>query len=154
MMEQQGNNKTFRLTMLELVIVIGIFTILSILIVQMFVGTNRLQNQAVDLSKAMITVESLAEEMKQVASINEVEELYSLTELEREPYGYVIYYDRNWERTSEEDTNIIIIHASEEIKDSGRMITADIRAFTEESSDLVIGASPISQVIVKSYHDN
>ena len=84
----------------ELVIAIGLFTIISIFLIRFFTSANTMSRQADDLSNALIKAESAIELSKTISPEEVAKELGGkLTETEK---GRVIeaYYDKNWNQAS------------------------------------------------------
>ena len=87
------------LPVFELVIAIGLFTILSIFLIRFFTSANTMSRQADDLSKGLIKAESAIELVK----------AYSTDEAAKELAGEVVktaagknieaYFDKDWKKT-------------------------------------------------------
>ena len=80
MADKYDKQKTARLPLIESVIIIAIFAVVSVIIMQMYLSADRIQKKAVNISKATILAENRAEELK----------AGSTDYLTR-------YYDNNWE---------------------------------------------------------
>lgn len=108
--------------MLEIVLSIGIFTIISVFILQLFLSADSLERQAKDISKAVIYAENVAEVIKSYGSVEsgmnflgfsknfgileyEIEEKWSKKEMTH----YVLSYDQDWNITKEERTYEVIV---------------------------------------------
>ncbi len=115
--------------MIELILVIGIFSVISVFIVQMYMGTNRLQQKATDISKATIQAETVTEHIKHSASIGETARLLNMVAYDTSSYNYCIYYDHDWNQTSSPSDNIILVNSTVEKQVGGRMVLAQIRAY-------------------------
>ena len=85
MSDKYDKQSTARLPLVESVIIIAIFSIVSVVIMQMYISANKLQTRAVNISKAMILAENRAEEIKS-------------GNLNTEPR----YYDSEWNETQDE----------------------------------------------------
>lgn len=82
--EEKSNS--FRAPLLELVIIIGFFAIVSVYLLRMFMAADSLQGRAVATTKALVRAESLAESIKA-----------------RDDFTpEVFYYTKGWEESSKE----------------------------------------------------
>jgi type II secretory pathway pseudopilin PulG len=115
--------------MIELILVIGIFAVISVFIVQMYMGTNRLQNKATDISKAMIQAETVTEQIKHSASIGETAKVLGMVAYDSSSHNYCLYYDNDWKQTSSPSDNIILVTSTVEKKENGRMVVAQVTAY-------------------------
>jgi hypothetical protein len=86
--------------MLELVISIGIFSVISVFLLQLFLSADTLEKKAVDLSKATIQAETIAEGIKGCDTMEEACRLLHVTPLKNSTYE--IRYDANWHVTSKD----------------------------------------------------
>ena len=64
MADKYDKQKTARLPLIESVIIIAIFAVVSVIIMQMYLSADRIQKKAVNISKATILAENRAEELK------------------------------------------------------------------------------------------
>ena len=64
MADKYDKQSTARLPLVESVIIIAIFAVVSVVIMQMYLSANRIQKKAVNISKATILAENKAEEIK------------------------------------------------------------------------------------------
>ena len=99
--EQTGQSNSFRAPLLELVIVIGIFAVISVYILKMFMAADRLRGQAVATSKALVRAESVAEFIRSGGTsvseiIKSVCDEFGATD---ENGTAVIGYNKSWEKT-------------------------------------------------------
>ena len=120
---------SFRMPMIELILVIGIFAVISVFLVQMFMGTSRLQDKANDISRALIQAQTIAEQIKNSASIGETAKLLEMDNFDNSSLHYCIYYDSNWNQTKSPSTNIILITSSVDKMENGRLVSAIIKAY-------------------------
>lgn len=118
-MKRTVSSKTSGVPMLEIVISIGIFTIISVFLLQMFLSANALQEKSEDVGKSIIRAENIAETIKatndarQAAAdlglskafvqIEATEKAYDLQKIEKEEKEnskevYLTYYNSNWEQ--------------------------------------------------------
>lgn len=108
--------------MLEIVICIGIFAIISVFLLQMFLSSNALQEKSEDVGKSILKAENMAETIKAADNIeqaidqlqleqafiamDEKEDTYTLKgvfqkKAEGTKEGYISYYDKNWKMSKE-----------------------------------------------------
>ena len=146
MEKEKVHGHSFRIPMIELVIVIGVFAVISIFLVRMFLGTNRLMNHATDISHAVISAESVAEQIKNTASIGETANLLHMVAYDNTSLNYCIYYDKDWNQTVEPSEHIIIVTSSIEKKTSGRMVKAVIQAYACSTVTDSIDAEPLVEL--------
>ena len=99
MADKYDKQSTARLPLVESVIIIAIFAVVSVVIMQMYLSANRLQEKAVNISKATILAENKAEELKSGKwDIN------------------TRYYDSEWNETSSESRFKLTCSVTEEGK--------------------------------------
>ncbi|MCR5331871.1 MAG: hypothetical protein K6E62_11910 [Lachnospiraceae bacterium] len=79
MADKYDKQSTARLPLVESVIIIAIFAVVSVVIMQMYLSANRIQKKAVNISKATILAENRAEGIRNGSE--------SWT---------VMYYDSDW----------------------------------------------------------
>lgn len=104
-MEKQEQQKgSFNMPMVELILVIGIFTIVSVLLLRMYFSANHLQKEAADFSRAVILAESIAEEIKAAESIKEAAKGHPSFQMQ-EDGTYLISYDKDFKETTEKKAN-------------------------------------------------
>lgn len=87
------------LPVFELVIAIGLFTIISIFLISFFTSANTMSRQADDLSKGLIKAESAIELVKAYNTEDAAEELEG--EVVKTAAGKQIeaYFDKDWKKT-------------------------------------------------------
>ncbi|MBQ9120146.1 MAG: hypothetical protein IJY09_08875 [Lachnospiraceae bacterium] len=88
---------SYRKVILELVLVSGIFAIVSVFLVRLYMSANRLQEKAVAVSSATVCCQTLAEKLKVLG----VEQTLAQYETRQEEQYYIIDYDAAWEQTEE-----------------------------------------------------
>lgn len=120
-----------RLPMLELVISIGVFAVISVFLLEMFLAANSLQQKAKDEGKAITKAETIAEMLKSADSLEavakelsmkpmwgEVKEQkdgsYQIANLTREQAEgmtqiYALHYDKDWNAVDKEDMYSILV---------------------------------------------
>lgn len=62
-MSEKGKS-TFNMPMAELVIIVGIFAVISVFLMRLYMSADSLQSSAVDISRATIIAQTAAEELK------------------------------------------------------------------------------------------
>lgn len=138
-------SRSAKMPMLEIIITIGIFAVVSVFILELFLSANTLQSRAKDKSKAIVLAESIAETVKSSTTFEEaVKEL----DLEQTVGGvtwqkdgshqvnlmdtsetnedtlivYTGHFDENWKAVKNEDTySVIVIPYKEQIQDKVMM---------------------------------
>lgn len=101
-------NSGVMLPVVELVIAIGLFTIISIFIVKFFTSANTMSRQADDLSKGLIKAESAIELLKTMSPEEVAKELNG--KLDKSKNEIRTYYDKDWKIAVEEcDFKYVII---------------------------------------------
>lgn len=136
-MKRKGKqSESTRLTLLELIISIGVFAIISVFLLEMFLAANSMQQQAKDEGKAITKSETVAELIKGADSQEEVFAQLSMQEawgtMQQKKNGtyqivdvtssedagktklYVAHFDKNWKETEEEDCYSLILVPYEE----------------------------------------
>ena len=134
-------SRSAKMPMLEIIITIGIFAVVSVFILELFLSANTLQSRAKDKSKAIVLAESIAETVKSSKTFEEaVKELdlkQTVGEITQGKDGsiqinitdnsdgekntmivYTCHFDENWMTTKEEDTySVIVVPNEEQIED-------------------------------------
>lgn len=144
-------NGSYRNTMIELVIVIGMFSIIGILLVRVFLETNRLQKKAVDLGYAVIQTQNVAEHIKNNASLGETADELGMIPYDNTSLNYCIYYDEEWNQTESPSSNILLIKGQITKKEHGRMVSAVVSAYTCKEVQDTKGASAIVELTAKKW---
>ena len=98
MANKYDKQSTARLPLMESVIIIAIFAVVSVVIMQMYISANRLQKKAVNISKATILAENTAEEIRRGASAIQQTK----------------YFDPEWNETGSDGRFILSSTVSEE----------------------------------------
>ena len=87
------------LPVFELVIAIGLFTIISIFLIRFFTSANTMSRQADDLSKGLIKAESAIELVKAYSTEDAVEELEGEVVNTSNGKNIEAYFDKDWKKT-------------------------------------------------------
>lgn len=115
-------NGSYRRTILELVLVTGIFAIVSVFLIQFYMKADRLQSKAVAVSSATIRAESLAENVK-AKGIAETAKEFGMTE--KDGY-YILNFDKKWQVTGDNAAYQMILTEPTEADRSGDVATVSI----------------------------
>lgn len=141
-MENDETSRSFRITMIEIIIIIGIFSIISVFILQMFMAADSLQKKAVNTSKALIQVESVAEVLKGSDSFETA--LLGLgmsEETDENQMYYVMYFNDEWKQVQEAKAHAIQVVISTKTAEAGKMEIAAITALdvkdNKDETDIV-----------------
>lgn len=114
------------IAMLELVITIGIFAVVSTFLLKMFVAANQTQREASELSKAAVTAESAMEYLKSCRTPQEGWDGLGMNEVAEEDRTVrVAYYDRNWERSESVSAYTLKIYERQSTQEYGILFTYD-----------------------------
>lgn len=131
-MGRNQQSRSAKMPMIELVVMIGIFAIISIFLLEMFLAANALQCKAKDEGKAIMLAESIAETVKSAESFESAVETaglietscvlkenedgtYQISQLgEKDASGektemYMLHYNEDWELTEDEDTYSLMV---------------------------------------------
>lgn len=94
-----GRNDTgIMLPVVELVIAIGLFTIISVFLIRFFASANTMSRQADNLSKGLIKAESAIELLKNFSPEETAKELGGEIVEARAGKFIEAYYDKDWEK--------------------------------------------------------
>ena len=88
-MAKYDNNAAVRLPLVESVIIIAIFALVSVAIMRLYVAADKLQGRSVNISKATIMAENKIEALKSGA--------------EKADGSQKVYFDKEWNSCSEAD---------------------------------------------------
>lgn len=130
-MEKRKQSQNAKLPMLELIINIGIFAIISVFLLEMFLAANSLQQKAKDQGIAVTKAETIAETIKSEDSFlkaqsefafskmwgtmtEEKDGSYQITELSQKEKKdatvvYVLHFNEEWEPVKKEDTYSLLV---------------------------------------------
>lgn len=100
-MKKNRVGKSISMPMLEMVITVGLFTIISVIILHMFLAANRIQTDALEISKAVIKAERIAEGIKGQDTIEEAEILLKMQKINVN--ANIIYYNNEWKQVDNKD---------------------------------------------------
>lgn len=149
-MEAEKKQNSFRLPMIEIVIILGVFAVISVLIAKMFVSTDQIRSKAENISRAVLETESIAEILKGRDVSKTLFEEIGAKESQNTDSTYFIYYDKFWNTVKEDAKNVIIIHYTETDDEYGGMITYQISAYTAKNDEeFDESEKPLCDLIVK-----
>lgn len=117
--------------MLEIVLSIGIFGVISVFILQLFLAADTFQKKSKDLSRAVIEAQSVMEVLKAMDNKEAID--YMKLSL-KEDNTYVKYYDDKWQPCDKEGKFSIIvkINVQEETRGSLNELEVVIKRQGEE----------------------
>ena len=145
---------TFRMPMIELLIIVGVFAIVSVLIVRMFISTDRLQAKAVNISSSVMEVESIAELLKGSKSSEDLFQQIGAKQVDGMQNSYIIYYDKEWNQSKENIYNIILIEHVQESIVSGVLDTYQVIAYDKKNIESVKeNEIALCDITVKKYRN-
>ena len=155
-MIEKVKSRKLNIPMLEMIITLGILTIVSVFLMRLFLGANSLETKAKDISKACILAQSAAETIKAADSLEVA--LMELKAKSVENQGavkvYQKYYDSKWVESTEPKTYTMNISITETVYETNTFLTADI-TITKEKSYPVIKKDndPLASIRCASYKD-
>ncbi len=130
-MERRKQSQNAKLPMLELIINIGVFAIISVFLLEMFLAANSLQQKAKDQGIAITKAETIAETIKSEEAFLEAQKDFGFTKMwgnmteqkdgnyqiaglsksekKNTTVVYVLHFNEDWEPVTEEDTYSMLI---------------------------------------------
>lgn len=111
------------LSVMELIIVIGIFAVISTFLLSFFTSANRLSEEAEALGKAVISAESVMELVKAEGFHTAVEKL----DFSEQDGKGVLKYDRNFKTVKGEAAFLLILERTLEKEGAGKLYGYEIR---------------------------
>lgn len=136
-MNVEKNRNSFRLPMIEIIIIVGTFAVISVLIMKMFVATERMRTKAEDISRAVLEAESIAETLKGREVTSELFDELSATKSEITENTYIIYYDSEWNDVVNESNHFIVIEYIDEQREFGGMDTFYVTAYDSDYKEVL-----------------
>lgn len=147
-MVKSPQSRSAKMPMLELIFVIGLFVIISVFLLQLFLSANMLQSRARDEGKAIVQSEKIAEIIKAADSFEEAKKECHLLEFSgideksrvekiimdqlKRAKGeliYTLYFDKNWEESTTEVMYTAIVSSSVNEEYSPYMEEYDVYVF-------------------------
>lgn len=171
-MKKISGSHTGGMPMLEIIITIGIFTAISVFILNLFVSADTLENRAMDTSKAVLCAENAAEAIRAADSFAEVIEVLGLKEEKgtiRNESGqsiqldvledgmgtdlyYTAHYDKDWKMVDEKSMFCLLVVPSAQEDEFGSMIYADIFVYHWKNyTDTADNNGQLVHLLVKNY---
>lgn len=142
--EKEKQHNSLRLPFIEIILILGIFTVLSVLIARIFVATDQIRIRAEEISRGVIEAENIAEQIKghkvddelykRLGAYKEEKENAS----EDEKSSYIIHYDKDWNVISVKGDYSIIISLEEKQTSYGGMDTYKVIAYKDVEEKNVI----------------
>ena len=130
--------------MLELVITVAFFAIISIFLLKIFVATDESEESALMLSKATMIAESTFEYI----SAGEPIDLTAVSEGDRKLL--VAYYDKNWNRTETASTYTMKLYETQKAYTAGNLFTYEL-VFEKEPRGSETEATTILSMSTSKY---
>jgi hypothetical protein len=139
--------------MIEIVLVFGVFAIVSVIIVRMFFYADNFSKTAVDISQAVIQAESTAEILKGSASFEKAVNSMGMQLLNSQNNIYGMNFNLNWKKTSEEGDFVLRVKITSENQLSGIIENASVSVFNKAEISKENGdtAEPLCNLNVKKY---
>lgn len=130
MEKRERQSQLAKMPLLELIITIGIFAVISVFLLELFLAANSLQQKASDTGKATILSENIAENIKgaekkekaieklgfqtRYGKWNKTKGVYPSVEIRKEKQEedtqiYIKYCDSKWKATKQESSYSIIL---------------------------------------------
>lgn len=122
-----GTNTGFMLPVVELVIAIGLFTIISIFLIKFFTSANTMSRDADDLSKGLIKAESAIELSKVFSLEKTADELGGKLTEGKDGKLIEAYYDKDWKRIDTADNFKYLLTITIAGKPNASGVLSDIR---------------------------
>ena len=138
MEKRERQSQLAKMPLLELVITIGIFAVISVFLLELFLAANSLQQKARDTGKATILSENIAENIKgaekkekaieelgfqtRYGKWNETKGVYPIAAIRKEKQEgdtqiYIKYCDSKWKATKQKSSySIILVPAKTKVK--------------------------------------
>jgi len=136
--ENDRRSLNYRILLIEIVTIIGIFTFLSFIILKMYIAADSLQRDAANTSKALIKAETIAEVLKSSdsfeAALIELGFTVSSIDSDHKEFAALQYYNYEWEQVQDVGKHIIKVKVSTRDTNIGSMQTATIKAYEEQVS--------------------
>ncbi len=153
-MIEKVKSRKLNMPMLEIVITLGILTIVSVLLMKLFLGANSLETKAKDISKACILVQSTGETIKAASSLETAVKDLGLENPERmgDTDVYKLYYDSKWQEVKAPRSYTMSISITKTEYGQNQMITAEITVIKEKAYAVIKkDMEPLASIMCKSY---
>ncbi len=153
-MTEKVKSRKLNMPMLEIIITLGILTIVSVFLMRLFLGANSLETKAKDISKACILAQSAGETIKIEASIEDAIKELGLVLVKEDGNSkvYEKYYDSSWKESVDKKAYTMTIMVTETPVENTNLLTADIQ-ITKDKAYAVIkeDEDPLASITCKSY---
>ena len=131
--ESNKKQNSFRAPLLELVIIIGIFAIVSVYLLKMFMASDKLRGNAVTTTKSVLLAQSVADYMKGCDS-DQIAEILQKTgaEFDCKASGSMLTcgFSKGFEKTDNEPAYIL----KAELNDGDGMITGYVGIYSADGA--------------------
>lgn len=166
-MKKIKESRTSSIPMLEIIFSIGIFTMISVFVLQLFLSADVLQKKAKDTSKAIICAENIVEVLKASDSFEEAIELlglkeekgtikqeddnsYQLEVLQENSSGddiyYSVHYNQQWEVVEKKNTYSVVLVPYEVDSGNGIVTYVDIFVYRLRPYHTIDEKNPMTQL--------
>lgn len=137
-MEKEKQYHSQRLPFIEIVLILGIFTVISVLIARIFVATDQIRMKAEEISRGVIEAENIAEQIKGYKVDDDLYTKLGAYKEDGKEASYIIYYDKDWNITSSQGAYGVVISWEDELTSYGGMDTYKVTAYKGEEKDKVL----------------
>lgn len=155
-MIQKVNGRKLNMPMLEIIITLGILTIVSVFLMRLFLGANSLETKAKDISKACILAENTAETIKAAASYESALQELSLNQVSLDEDDiYRKYYDSQWKEQQQPATYTMEIAMTKTSYDQSMLLAATITVSKDKPYAVIKEEQePLAKLECKSYKNS
>ena len=153
-MTEKVKSRKLNMPMLEIIITLGILTIVSVFLMRLFLGANSLETKAKDISKACILAQSVGETIKIEASIEDAIKELGLVLVKEDGISkvYEKYYDSSWKASVEKKAYTMTVIMTETPVENTNLLTADIKITKDKSYPVIKkDEEPLASITCKSY---
>lgn len=136
--EKEKQHNSLRLPFIEIILILGIFTVLSVLIARIFVATDQIRIKAEEISRSVIEAQNVAEQIKGHETDDELYKRLGAYKEEGEGLSYIIYYDKEWNVTTVKGDYSIGISLEENTTVNEGIDTYKVIAYKDVKEKLVL----------------
>lgn len=137
-MEKEKQYNSLRLPFIEIILILGIFTVLSVLIARIFVATDQIRVKAEEISRSVIEAQNIAEQIKGHKTDDDFYKRLGAYKEEGEGLSYTIYYDKDWNVTAVKGDYSIFISLEENTTVYGGIDTYKVIAYKDKKEKSVL----------------
>lgn len=125
--------------MLEMICMLGVLMVISILVLNLFIGANSLNHKARDVSKACILAENMAETIKGYQTLEEAVEYLKLQQIQDNHATaiYEKYYDKQWRVSKKPENYRVIVTVERQEVGKGRFYEIEILIKSEKKYPVI-----------------